>query len=294
METSIPSVIVNAVSYVVSRQAPAAITAFTPSHGGCINNGGHLHTTAGDFFLKWNKSAALKGMFEAESKGLILLRSTHAIHIPEVIATEDLGEYQYLLIEYVEQQPGRNDYWQLLGEQLAALHRIHGPYFGLDHDNYIGSLFQSNRQQQSWSEFFISQRLEPLLIKAINTGKAPLKWQQQFAQLFNKLESMLPQEPSSLLHGDLWQGNVITNTLGAPCLIDPAVYYGHREVDIAMTKLFGEFDTRFYEAYQETYPLSQGSEQRFELYNLYPLLVHLLLFGTTYATPIQSTLNRFV
>lgn len=179
-------------------------------------------------------------------------------------------------------------------QQLAALHKTHAPFNGLDHDNFIGSLPQPNHQNNSWPHFFEDMRLRPLLKQAIDQGLAPIEWAAQFDKLFAKLSSLLPNDKPSLLHGDLWSGNVISNLLGAPCLIDPAVYYGHREMDIAMTRLFGEFDAAFYHAYQETYPMLPGFEERMNIYNLYPLLAHLHLFGTTYVTPIQSTLNSFL
>jgi protein-ribulosamine 3-kinase len=294
MERLIPIAIREAVADIISRGAPAAITGFIAAQGGCINNGGRLQTTAGNFFLKWNQAAALKGMFEREAKGLQLLRATHAIHVPEVIATDEVANYQFLLIEYIDPQPARHDYWNVMGWQLAKLHRVHGSDYGLDHDNYIGSLPQLNRPHQSWQKFFGSQRLIPLVEKAIQLGKAPDNWNYKFEQLVKKMDSLLPEEAPSLLHGDLWQGNVLINSVGAPCLIDPAVYYGHREVDLAMTQLFDKFDPVFYYAYHEAYPLLAGFEKRFEIYNLYPLLVHLHLFGSSYIAPIQSTLNAFV
>jgi protein-ribulosamine 3-kinase len=294
MERLIPIAIREAVADIISRRAPAAITGFIAAHGGCINHGGRLQTTAGDFFLKWNQTATLKGMFECESKGLKLLRATHAIHVPEVIATDEVENYQFLLIEYVDRQPARHDYWNVMGKQLANLHRVHASHYGLDHNNYIGSLPQSNRQHQSWPAFLGSQRLTPLVEKAIQLGKAPASWSHKFEQLLKKIDSLLPDEAPSLLHGDLWQGNVLINSVGAPCLIDPAVYYGHREVDLAMTQMFDTFDPVFYHAYHEAYPLLPGFEKRFGIYNLYPLLVHLHLFGSSYVTPIQSTLNAYV
>jgi protein-ribulosamine 3-kinase len=293
MSSPIPIAITEAVTAAISRKAPAAITAFIASTGGCINHGGRLATTVGDFFLKWNRTYELKGMFEAESKGLEILRATRALYVPAVIATEDLGEYQYLLLEYVEQSSRRRDYWTVLGQHLATLHRATAPSCGLDHNNYIGSLPQSNQPNKSWRDFFVFQRLDPLVERAIQKRLAPPAWHAQFEQLYKKLDSLLPNENPSLLHGDLWEGNVIVDALGAPCLIDPAIYYGHREVDLAMSKLFGEFEASFYDAYHESFPLLPGFEQRFEIYNLYPLLVHLHLFGASYVTPIQSTLTAF-
>ncbi|MEJ1236775.1 fructosamine kinase family protein [Chryseolinea sp. T2] len=291
MEHLIPIEISEAITTIVSRAAPGAITSFTAAHGGCINHGGTIHTTNGDFFLKWNEASRLNGMFESEARGLQLLRATRAIHVPEVVSTGHTGKYQYLLLENIAAESQRGDYWETLGRQLAKLHRSQHSHYGLDHNNYIGSIPQSNEPLSSWREFFQNRRLKPLLDLAIRKGLAPSRWNERFELLFKRFDGLLPEEPASLVHGDLWQGNVIVNTLGAPCLIDPAVYYGHREVDLAMTKLFGDFDRSFYAAYNEEYPLLPGSAERFEIYNLYPLLVHLLLFGATYVAPIQSTLE---
>ena len=294
MNRAIPIAISDAVTAIISRRAPAGITGFTSAHGGCINRGGRLHTTAGDFFLKWNQTASLERMFEVEARGLNLLRATQEIHVPEVVATEQLGEYQFILLEYVTQEAARNDYWALLGRQLAVLHATRSASYGLDHDNYIGSLPQLNSPMQSWRLFFAQKRLEPLLGQLISLGIAPVNWRTAFESLYKKFDSLLPEEEPSLIHGDLWQGNVLVNGFGAPCLIDPAVYFGHREVDLAMTRLFGEFDASFYSAYQEAWPLQAGYEERFEIYNLYPLLVHLKLFGNSYIAPIQTTLDAFL
>lgn len=294
MAHPIPITIVNAITATISRGSPGAITGFTPAHGGCINHGGTVHTTQGDFFLKWNKMAGLTDMFTSEARGLQLLRITKAIHVPAVIAVGHADIYQYLLLENVRAENRRSDYWEVLGRQLAELHRSHQPHYGLDHNNYIGSLPQSNEPLTSWREFFISRRLRPLLETVIRNNLGPVAWRRKFNSLFDKFDSLLPEEAPSLLHGDLWQGNIIVNPIGAPCLIDPAVYYGHRETDLAMTKLFDDFPHEFYAAYSEEYPLLPGSAERFAIYNLYPLLVHLILFGTTYAASVQSTLDTFV
>ena len=204
--SGIPIEITEAVTMAIGRKAPASIAAFSALPGGCINHGGRLTTTQGDFFLKWNRSDKLKGMFAAESKGLAVLRATRAIHVPSVIATEDLGEYQYLLLEYVEQPSRRADYWSILGHQLAALHRTTAPVWGLDHDNYIGSLPQPNQPVSSWRDFFVFKRLAPLVQRAIENALAPPAWREQFEKLYEKLDGLLTDEPPALLHGDLWQG----------------------------------------------------------------------------------------
>ena len=149
MNTAIPIAISNAVTTIISRRAPAAITGFTTAHGGCINRGGRLVTTAGDFFLKWNQTSSLEHMFETEANGLNILRATQAIHVPEVVSTGQANEFQFILLEYVNHELPRNDYWAMAGRQLAALHSKYGSAYGLDHDNYIGSIPQSNGSMKS-------------------------------------------------------------------------------------------------------------------------------------------------
>jgi protein-ribulosamine 3-kinase len=187
----------------------------------------------------------------------------------------------------------KTNYWKDFAQKLAQLHKNTAPIFGLDHDNYIGSLPQSNRQTQKWTDFFISQRLEPLVTKAVASGLLDSQTAQRFDRLFSKLDQLIPEEKPALLHGDLWSGNVMTDEHGEVCLIDPAVYYGHREVDLAFSTLFGAFHGEFYEAYNEAFPLEKGWKQRIDLFNLYPLLVHLILFGRSYYHQVISTLEKF-
>ncbi|MBA4053187.1 MAG: ketosamine-3-kinase [Marivirga sp.] len=262
--------------------------------GGCINDGGRLNTTAGVFFLKWNESGKFPSMFEAEAKGLNLLRATRAIHIPEVIGYGDVATHQFLLLEFVEQNKPSTDYWNELGHQLALLHKVHDDLFGLAHNNYIGSLRQFNRQNSSWIDFFIGQRLQVQLKIAFDAGLINSSDSRKFDQLYLQLPSLLPEEKPSLLHGDLWNGNILSNKNGSPCLIDPAVYFGNREADLAMTLLFGAFHDDFYTSYAESFPLMSGYRDRVDLYNLYPLLVHLNLFGTQYLSRITAILKTFI
>lgn len=182
-----------------------------------------------------------------------------------------------------------NAFWKTLGEQLAQLHHHSHKSFGLDHNNYIGSLVQLNEPLSSWIEFFIHRRLEPQL-RLLNPPPRVIK---QFEQLYAKLPQLMPDEKPALLHGDLWSGNLITNAHGLPCLIDPAVYFGHREAELALTRLFGGFPNDFYEAYTDTSPLPSGFEDRVDLYNLYPLLVHANLFGGGYTDQALSIVARF-
>jgi fructosamine-3-kinase len=294
MIQSIPENVRQGVTSTLGLRDESALRDFSFSHGGCINEGGKLTTSSGTFFLKWNGARKFPLMFATEAKGLRLLRKVDAITIPDVIGVGEENEYQYILLEFIEQRPQTSLYWKLLGSRLATLHQATNDKFGLDHENYIGSLRQLNTPRSSWPEFFIHERLSAQLKLAVESGLAGNQMARSFELLFVKLESIIPKEKPSLLHGDLWSGNIITTPNGEPCLIDPAVYYGCREVDLAMTKLFGSFPGEFYDAYNSTYPLLPGYEDRFEVYNLYPLLVHLNLFGSQYRSPITSILGRFI
>ena len=232
-------------------------------------------------------------MFDSEARGLTLLRKGQAITIPKVIGVSEDTENQFILLEFIEQGPQSKSYWKDLGSRLATMHKATNDFFGLDHNNYIGSLRQFNDNSETWIDFFANQRLNVQLKLAVDSGLAGSQMMKSFESLYAKLDSLLPEEKPALLHGDLWSGNIITTRNGEPCLIDPAVYYGNREADLAMTKLFGSFPREFYDAYIDTYPLLPGYENRFELYNLYPLLVHLNLFGVQYKSPITGILSRF-
>jgi protein-ribulosamine 3-kinase len=290
MLSAIPSVVRQQVAEVIHGTP----TSFSFCGGGCINHGGKLKTTAGDLFLKWNDAQKFPGMFAAEARGLKLLRNTGVIHVPEVVATGGNGPWQFLLLEFVDEKPRANTYWAALGTQLAGLHRHTSPAFGLDHDNYIGSLPQVNTPGKNWVDFFIAQRLEVQVKRAADHGKLSHETIRQFDLLYKKLPELLPEEKSSLLHGDLWSGNLITNAKGDPCLIDPAVYYGNREAEIAFTRLFGGFSPAFYDSYHTAFALQPGHDERCDIYNLYPLMVHVNLFGGGYASQVVSILKQFV
>jgi fructosamine-3-kinase len=261
--------------------------------GGCINNAMKVETNEGGFFLKWNDAKRFPRMFEAEAKGLALLKPANAISIPEVIATGEAENYSFILMEFIEAGSRQKNFWQHFGTALARLHQHTSEVFGLDHDNYIGSLPQSNTQKKAWTDFFISERLEKQLALAVSSGAINNSITQQFNNLFKRLPELIPAEPPSLLHGDLWSGNFMTGADGNAVLIDPAVYYGHREMDLAMTKLFGGFSHEFYEAYHDAFPLQPGFSSRMDIHNLYPLLVHVNLFGGGYVQEVKNILGDF-
>jgi protein-ribulosamine 3-kinase len=290
MLSGVPSAIANELQTILK----AELKSFSFISGGCINNGGKLETSMGSFFLKWNYKQKFPGMFQAEAKGLKILAKPGVIDIPEVITYGEADQWQFLTLEFVEHASKSDLYWKNLGEQLAALHKNSSPTFGLDHNNYVGSLEQKNTRHENWINFFIDERLEVQLKLAIELGNVGHDLTHKFQQFYKKLPDLLPTEKPALLHGDLWSGNLITNSKGEPCIIDPAVYYGHREAELAFTTLFGGFDTNFYVFYNENFPLIRGYKERFIIYNLYPLMVHVNLFGGGYLSQVVSILRRFV
>lgn len=267
---------------------------FEPVGGGCISNGGCLHTSAGEFFMKWNDSLRYPGMFEAEAIGLQTLASAGTLRVPGVIGVLQKNARQFIILEWIPTASRNRIYWSTLGTGLATIHKIAHDRFGLDHNNYIGSLAQSNAWHDSWSEFFIQERLRPQLQLLGNSHGLPGSVHKQFEKLFGRLDRLFPQEPPCLIHGDLWSGNLMTDERGTPCLIDPAIYYGNREAELAFTTLFGGFDQEFYKAYEEAFPLEPDFEQRLDLYNLYPLLVHANLFGGGYLQQAMAVVGRYL
>ncbi len=262
--------------------------------GGSINTACKVTVASGrSFFLKYNLNDRYPGMFVAESKGLKTLRETGTVRIPKVLWDGVADQYSFLVLEMIDPGRQRVDFFETLGQQLAALHLVTDDQFGLDHDNYIGSLHQPNEKKESFDVFFRDMRLMPLARMAYDAGSLPQNALRQLDQLCDRISEFIPSEKPALLHGDLWSGNRITGPEGDPWLIDPAVNFGHRETDIAMTRLFGGFDGSFYEAYHGSFPLQPGWEERLDLHNLYPLLVHLNLFGSGYLPQIEQILRRY-
>lgn len=256
------------------------------------NQGIRLETSEGAFFLKLNFDHE-REILSKEAQGLKILKKSTFLKVPETYGHGRIGDYNYLLSEFIPSSRQHLDYWEDLGLGLAHLHLNHSAQFGLGTDNYIASLHQKNHQFDLWTDFYIEQRLEPMLGQAYFDRLIPLDFLKKFQAIYPKLESLFPKEKPALLHGDLWSGNVICDSEGKPCLIDPAIYFGHREMDLAFSRLFGGFDNRFYEAYESIIPLEPGFESRMGIYNLYPLLVHLNLFGTAYLPGIEKILQRF-
>ena len=263
--------------------------------GGDINDA--FEVTLADartVFVKTNARAAPE-MFPAEARGLAFLAEARALRIPSVLAVSSPGDpVRFLALEMVRSGSPARGHDEALGRGLAALHRFGTPGFGLDHDNFIGSLPQSNRAQGCWADFYERERLAPQLERAVAQGRAGATMRRGFERLFSRLSDLVgPEELPSRLHGDLWGGNLHTDEQGAPCLIDPAAYGGHREIDLAMMRLFGGFGERVFESYAEAFPLAPGARERVPLYQLYPLMVHVNLFGGGYAGQVESVLARY-
>ena len=265
-----------------------------PVHGGDINRSFCLYTREAKYFLKVNDAARYQGMFEKEAKGLgALVKNTAAIRIPRVIKFGLTEQEQYLLLEWIETGKPRTDTMEKFGSAVAIMHQQKQSYFGWEEDNYIGSLPQHNTKYDSWPLFYSECRIMPLIQLLFNAG-AFTKQDIVIAESFcKKLSQLFPPEPPALVHGDLWAGNFMVTSKGDVAIYDPAVYYGHREMDIGMTKLFGGFDQRFYDAYNAMYPMEKNWLHRLPLAQLYPLLVHAVLFGGHYTGGAREIMKRF-
>ncbi len=258
--------------------------------GGDINDAAVLQLSSGDqVFVKTNESAA-PAMFPAEARGLDFLREAGALPVPQVIAVSSgrRDEPAFLVLEFLEPSRPGPGHDECLGRGLAQLHRAGTDSFGLDHDNFIGRLPQTNSPCDTWVEFYRERRILREVRRARHSGLYNAGDVQVFEKLTARFDDLLgAAESPSRLHGDLWGGNLHTSG-GDPWLIDPAVYGGHREIDLAMMRLFGGFSGDVFSAYAEAFPLSPGHAERVELYQLYPVLVHVNLFGGGY---VQSALR---
>jgi protein-ribulosamine 3-kinase len=260
--------------------------------GGCINKVEKVVTHLGNFIIKTNKASLYPGMFEKEAKGLSLLHSAKSITIPEIIGEGICEDQQFLVLSYIEPASKRKNFWENFAISLGNLHSVSNVLFGLEEDNYIGSLEQKNSFQKNWIDFFIMNRLQFQLELAIKKGLVTSSLVNKFESLYKRLPELLPVYTPRLIHGDLWSGNFMVDQTGSAALIDPAVYYGNPEVEIAFTTLFGEFDAVFYETYYQAFPFEKGFQNRIDLYNLYPLLVHLNLFGKNYLQGIENIITK--
>jgi fructosamine-3-kinase len=269
--------------------------------GGCIADAA-IATFADGTRVFVKRLAGKPDMFEREAEGLRALAAARAIRIPEVLAVSK----DTLVLELIEEAPRKQGFFKSFGRAFARLHRHRGRACGFPHDNYIGATRQRNdpldgdwehivdREGEKWPEFFLERRLWFQVRLAETAGYGP-----ELGRLLGVAEALIMDllhgatEAPSILHGDLWGGNYIVDERGEACLIDPAAYYGHREADLAMTRLFGGFTSEFYAAYEEVMPLSAGHAERLPLYQLYHVLNHLNLFGGGYFDQSKRILQRY-
>ncbi|MEX0813545.1 MAG: fructosamine kinase family protein [Chitinophagales bacterium] len=262
--------------------------------GGDINAVYKIRSGDAAFVVKQNYADKYPEMFRKEAAGLDLLGKSSAFNIPQVIGTCEASGQSCLVLEYIASSNPKVDFWKGFAHNLVELHQntSENNCFGLDYSNYIGSLVQPNQWTSNWFEFYAEQRLLPMFQDAYDQGHFTQSDHRRLEQVISNLENNIPNEKPALLHGDLWSGNYLVDEDGNPCLIDPAVYYGHRETELAFMQLFGGFDSKLFEVYQQKFPLEPGFEKRKELHQLYPLLVHSVLFGGHYVQQVRGILNR--
>jgi fructosamine-3-kinase len=261
--------------------------------GGCIANSQLVKTSSGKhYFLK---SGCQPGLFQNEANGLLELQKANCIRVPKVLHVEE----NFLLLEAIETGSKKADFWQSFGEKMARLHQYTNSYFGFYENNFIGATPQLNKatseEKEDWTSFYFNKRLLFQYKLAEKNGYTTPEFSRAFEKIEKSIESILAgsEEPASLLHGDLWSGNYLVDHLGEPVIIDPAVYYGHREADLAMTRLFGGYPEVFYEAYNVAFPLQHGHEYRLNIYLLYHVMNHLNLFGSGYFQQALSFMKYY-
>ena len=264
--------------------------------GGCINSAFRLFLSNGKSVFLKERSNDEPGIFRKEARGLQTLTVPDGPRIPGVIACGEGADGQFLLLEFIDSAPRVPSFGRDLGTRLAVVHaRQRAPRAGFPEDNHIGATPQENGWMDTWSGFFGERRLRSQIVRAFNAGRADRSMLHAAEALIERLPDLLPEPDGGfhLLHGDLWGGNCISSAEGSPVLIDPAVSYGHREADIAMTELFGGFGRDFYSAYRDAWPMDPGYPERRDIYNLYHLLNHLNLFGASYLPGCRAILGRF-
>jgi fructosamine-3-kinase len=274
------------------ERALGNIGSITAVGGGDINEAARVETHDASYFVKWNSRARAR-LFEVEARGLKLLAEAKALRVPHVVALVE--QPPALVLEWIDLGSNKLAASEALGRGLAQQHRATAPAFGLDHDNYIGSTPQRNTPARSWIEFYRDRRLGAQRDLARRHGHLAPERARRLDRVMEHLDRWIDdaQVVPALLHGDLWGGNYLIDAQRNPVLIDPAVYYGDREAEIAFTELFGGFGARFYAAYSEAWPLDRSYADRRDLYNLYHLLNHLNLFGEGYGGSVDAILRHY-
>jgi fructosamine-3-kinase len=279
----------------LSAQFGSAVLHMDAAAGGDINQTFLITLADGRKLFVKTHDQPPAGMYVCEARGLAFLRDASALRVPAALFASDADASgpACLVLEYLERGQRTATFDEALGAGLAALHRSGAASFGLDHDNYLALLPQDNTPMSSWPRFYAERRIAPQLELARRNGRIGAPLARRLEALCDKLEAYAgPEEPPARLHGDLWGGNLLCDERGQPTLIDPAVYGGHREIDLAMMRLFGGFSQRVFDAYMAAYPLAPGYLERVPLYQLYPLLIHVNLFGGSYVQQVARLLTQ--
>jgi fructosamine-3-kinase len=281
---------------VITSRLGRAEPTLTRVPGGDINDAYEARWPGGErLFIKTRRGLA-GDAYRTEAEGLRWLAEARALRVPKVIAQSGAGDaVAFLALEHMARAAPALDHDERFGDGLAALHAVGAPAFGHAEDNWIGSLPQPNRGHDTWAAFYAEERLLPMVRRAIDGGHAPSSWSALAERLAARLPELAgPAEPPARLHGDLWSGNVITDVRGQPVLIDPAVYGGHREVDLAMLALFGGLSPRVVAAYEARTPLAASWRERARLWQVYPLLVHAVLFRGSYVDAAEAAMRAYL
>ncbi|MFV0141298.1 MULTISPECIES: fructosamine kinase family protein [Empedobacter] len=276
------------------KQLNLGIDSIVPIKGGDINDAFRLESFDKKYFLKVNSANNFPHLFKKEARALEAIKKTKTFSVPKVVNVGEAGkDFQYLLLEWMENSTPTVVNWENLGKNLAKLHQNTSKQFGWSEDNYIAIVVQPNSLTDSWSEFYAKNRIMPMMKLLQNKQLINSKQIKSAENLCKQLNSIFPEEKPALLHGDFWNGNILANKKGEFSVIDPAIYYGHREMDLAIAKLFGGFDDVFFDAYHENNPLAPNFEERLPIAQLFPLLIHAYLFEGYYVKDVQTILKKF-
>lgn len=258
-----------------------------PITGGDINQAYQVETKHNSYFCKTNETNIGKDLLHKEQIGLRTLG--RYCTTPEIVGSAP----QVMILSWVKSAKKTRFFWEKLGKDLAAVHKVTSNQFGFDHHNFIGTLIQQNVPEVSWEKFFVEQRLLPQFKMAVDKSLLHATEVPKPDILAKRIKDTCPKELANLIHGDLWSGNILADSDNNAYFVDPCVSYGHREMDIAMSALFGKFDKVFYDVYHEVYPLVEGWKNRLDIYQLYYLLAHLNMFGIGYKNDVMKIVDRY-
>lgn len=265
-----------------------------PVKGGALSDTYCIESYEKKYFLKLNTAQNFPLLFEKEINGLNKIQELSPFNIPEIYQTgTTTNDFQYLILEWIDKTEPTIISWENFGKNLAQLHKNTNAEFGWEEDNYIAIIIQPNQFKASWEKFYSENRIMPMIKLLADKKLLNLKEQKAAENLCSDLGNIFPKEKPALIHGDLWNGNIITRSNQEITLIDPAIYYGHREMDLALADLFGGFDDTFLDSYNEVFPIANNFKERKSIAQLYPLLVHAYLFEGYYIKDVQTILKKF-